>query len=132
MNTKELQIEVIYNPFLELLGINMEKIKQAILYIGPLRAMLYTLVIVIIVLSQFTGDKAVYTGWAIIPTLIIPAIAPIVFFGFLLELLMSSVFMTDTEETRTRTRFKNIIKIDLVLLAGLVLAWSPYFSSLGS
>ncbi|MFV1998520.1 MAG: hypothetical protein ACC641_10980 [Acidiferrobacterales bacterium] len=93
--------------------------------IGPLRFMLQGLAFVFIILSQFVGSRSVYSGWEIIPTLVVPALVPIIFFGMLLELMMSTVFMVDAEDVQKKTRFKTIIKIDIAIIAGLLLFWVP-------
>ncbi len=98
--------------------------------IGPLRFMLQSLASVFIFLSLFVGTKAAYSGWEILPTLIVPALIPIVFFGMLLELLMSTVFMVDAEEAEKKARFRAIIKIDIVIVAGILLFWVPTFMRL--
>jgi hypothetical protein len=65
-----------------------------------------------------------------LPTLIVPAVMPIVFFGMLLELLMSTVFMFDAEDSEQKSRFNTIVKIDVIIVAGLLLFWVPVFTRL--
>lgn len=104
----------------------MNVIKQ----IGPLRAILAAVAISMIVFSFFTGDP-VRQGWAIVPTLVIPAIVPIVFFVLLLDILMSGVFMVD-KTGQERSRFKFIALMDAVFVVLIVTLWLPYFRSLGN
>lgn len=80
--------------------------------------------------SFFTGDP-VYEGWAVIPTLVFPAIVPIIFFVIWLDVLMSSVYMSDTSGDE-RNKFKFIIKMDLLLVLGLVSFWANYFYSIAN
>lgn len=92
--------------------------------------MLQGLAFIFIFLSQLVGTRVAYSGWELIPTLIVPALVPIVFFGMLLELMMSTVFLVDAEEADKKARFKTIIKIDVVIIAGLLLFWVPTFMRL--
>lgn len=108
----------------------MSKLSDTIASIGPLRFMLHVLAFVFIFLSLLVGDKIFYSGWEMLPTLVVPALIPIIFFGMLLELMMSTVFMVDAEEPAKKARFKTIIKIDLLLVAGLLLFWVPTLTRL--
>ncbi|MDH5648693.1 MAG: hypothetical protein OEY67_03475 [Gammaproteobacteria bacterium] len=99
--------------------------------IGVLRAVLAFVAISIVVMSQFTGDRAVYEGWRMVPTLIVPAIVPIVFFVLLLDMLMSGVFMADAEG-EGKKKFKFIIMMDLVFVLGVATLWFPYFYSIAN
>ena len=99
--------------------------------IGVLRFLLVILAATVILASQFTGDEAAYSGWAMIPTLIVPAVAPIVFFVLLLDMMMAAVFMVDKQGDE-RKRFKFIVNLDLLLVVGMLVAWVPYFISIAS
>lgn len=103
----------------------MSTITEVIGRTGPLRFMLQSLAFVFIFLSLFVGSRTVYSGWEIIPTLIVPALLPIIFFSMLLELMMSTVFMVDAEEPGKKERFKTIVKVDIAIVAGLLLFWVP-------
>ena len=98
--------------------------------IGPLRFMLHGLTLIFVFLSLAVGDTVHYSGWRMLPSLIVPALIPIIFFGMLLELMMSTVFMLDAEEMEKRARFRTIVKIDLLLVAGLLLFWIPVLQRL--
>jgi len=87
--------------------------------------MLQGLAIIFIFLSLFVGSKAAYSGWEMIPTLIVPALIPIIFFGMLLELMMSTIFMVDAEEAEKTARFKTIVIVDVIIVAGILLFWVP-------
>ena len=103
----------------------MGNLSKLVSSIGPLRFMLHALTLIFILLSLFVGDTVYYTGWRMLSSLVVPALIPIIFFGMLLELMMSTVFLIDAEEVEKKTRFKTIIKIDLLLVAGLLLFWVP-------
>lgn len=103
----------------------MGMVSKVVGRIGTLRFMLQCLAFIFIFLSQSVGTRMVYTGWELVPTLIVPALIPIIFFGMLLELMMSTVFMLDAEEPDKKARFRTIVKIDVVIIAGLLLFWVP-------
>lgn len=98
--------------------------------VGLLRAILAAVAISVMVFSFFTGDQ-VRHGWAMVPTLIVPAIVPIVFFVLLLDILMSGVFMVDKTGAE-RNRFKFIALMDVVFVVSIVALWFPYFRSIGN
>jgi len=103
----------------------MTTITKIIGRIGPLRFMLQSLSFVFIFLSLSVGSRTVYSGWEIVPTLIVPALIPIIFFSMLLELMMSTVFLVDAEDEEKKSRFSTIVKVDIVIIAGLLLFWVP-------
>lgn len=96
----------------------------------PLRIMLVILALILIIFAQKSETQAVYEGLAIIPTLIFPALVPMLFMGLLLDALMSRVRQVDlTGEERKRYRFIMFLNLGLALL--LLLTWLPFFLSLG-
>lgn len=108
----------------------MSGLSGLIARIGTLRFMLQALAVVFIFLSLSVGDKVYYSGWKIFPSLIVPALIPILFFGMLLELLMSTVFLVDAEEPEKKSRFKMIVKTDVLIIAGILVFWVPVFLKL--
>ena len=87
----------------------MGNLSKLVSSIGPLRFMLHALTLIFILLSLFVGDTVYYTGWRMLSSLVVPALIPIIFFGMLLELMMSTVFLIDAEE------FLHLIKLKLLL-----------------
>jgi hypothetical protein len=108
----------------------MSGVQQLITRVGPLRLMLQVLAVIFVFLALAVGETVHYNGWKMLPTLIVPALIPIIFFGMLLELLMSTVFLIDAEEPEKKSRFKLIVKTDLLIVAGLILFWIPVFAKL--
>lgn len=98
---------------------------------GVLRLMLATLVLVLAGLSLYAPGPIEYEGWKVIPTLIAPVIAPIVFMGVLLDLLMARVWMIEAEPP-VRRRLNLVTILDLVLLAILLFSWWDYFLKLAT
>ena len=97
--------------------------------IGPLRLMLATVALGIIVLAPGGDVQETRTGMALVSTVLVPALSPMVLMVLLLDALMSRVWMSEQEEAQ-RKRFRNIIRLNLGLSALLVVAMSPYFISL--
>lgn len=103
----------------------MSMVTKVVRRIGPLRFMLQFLAFIFIFLSQSVGTRMVYAGWEFMSTVIVPALIPLIFFGMLLELMMSTVFMLDAEEPDKKARYRTIVKIDVMLIVGLLLFWVP-------
>ena len=99
--------------------------------IGILRFTLMSLVVTCIIFSFFSAGQVAYSGWAMVPTLLVPALTPIVFFGLAFDVMMSSILFSDNTEEK-RSRFKFILLIEILLLVSLTIAWLPYFLSVGS
>ena len=99
-------------------------------YVGPLRALLYLLTFILVFFSAAAGGEVVYSGWGVVPTLVVPALVPIVFFVLLLDVMMSAVFMVDRQGA-LRRRYRNLLGLDLGVWLLLTAAWLPFFLSLG-
>lgn len=96
---------------------------------GPMRLVLAGLALTMMSLIPAKGSVAVYHGWALVPTVLIPMMVPILFMVLMLDVLMSSVFMID-KQGAARARYRTILFVELILAAGLVLFWVPYFRAL--
>lgn len=94
--------------------------------IGVLRVLLSLGVLIIMAAAPFADAPIEYSGWAMFPTLIAPALVPILFFVYLLEMTMARVFMSD-KDGEERARYKFILWVDLIMLLGLVIFWLPFF-----
>lgn len=105
--------------------------KKYIQELRLLRIVMICFTLVLAVLSRFAGDEVVYSGWRIIPTLIAPALAPIMFFVIWLDVLMSWVFSIDAGKEE-KSRFGRIVVTDVILVVVLTASWFGYFSRLVS
>lgn len=99
-------------------------------YVGPLRVLLYLLSLVLALAAGAAGGETAYQGWAVIPTLVVPALVPIVFFVLLLDVMMSAVFMVDKQGAERR-RYRHLLGLDLAVWLVLTAAWLPFFLALG-
>ena len=96
---------------------------------GALRTTLIIIVIALIVIAPFTGGSVRVDGWAIIPTLLAPALYVIVVFVLPLEMVMSLIFMSDKHGSERR-RYQRILVIELALFLVLLTAWAPFLVEL--
>jgi len=96
---------------------------------GVLRVVLVGLAILDMLASPRPGTAAVYSGWEVVPTLILPVLAPILLQVLLLDALMGRVMMSSSKGAE-RARYRRIVTVNLVFSAALVLWWAPYFLKL--
>ena len=96
----------------------------------PMRIALAILAISSMLLAPPAGTRIVMHGWQLATTLIIPSVTPLIFFGLLLDALMGRVRLSDSTGAEAK-RYRSIVWTDLMLTAGLVIAWYPLLSSLG-
>lgn len=97
--------------------------------LGFLRLVVLAAVAVAVVLVPEPGTRAIYSGWPMVTTVLIPVLAPLLFMVLLLDALMARLFLTDAEGA-ARRRYRNIILINLLAAAALVLRWLPYYAAL--
>ena len=96
---------------------------------GVLRVVLIALVILDMLASPRPGTAAVYSGWEVVPTLILPVLAPILLQVLLLDALMGRVMMSGARGAE-RARYRRTVTVNLVFSAALALWWAPYFLKL--
>ena len=105
--------------------------KQSLLQeMGVLRVVLVSGAIVDILLAPNPGTPVVYSGWAVLTTLVVPVLAPILLQVLLLDALMGRVLMSSNQGAE-RARYRRIMIVNLVIAAALVAGWGPYFMALG-
>jgi hypothetical protein len=96
---------------------------------GVLRVVLVALVILDMLASPRPGTAVVYSGWELVPTLILPVLAPILLQVLLLDALMGRVMMSSAKGSE-RARYRRILVVNLLFSLALVLWWLPYFLKL--
>jgi hypothetical protein len=94
--------------------------------LGVLRLGMILLALATVVLAPSMGMPMETSGWGLVRTVLAPVLAPIMFMLLLLDALMSRVFMIDQTGV-ARGRLRHIVILDLVLAAGLLAYWLPYF-----
>lgn len=104
-------------------------LKQLLQWLGPLRLLLVLGALAMLALRPVPHTAAVYKGWAIAPTVLVPTLTPMIFMVLLLDAIMGAVLLAS--RPRERRHYRAVIAIDLALAALLVIWWWPYFSVLG-
>ncbi len=105
---------------------NIPAFLALLLKLAPLRLMLLAAGLLIVVLVPEPGTRAVYRGWEIVPTVIVPSLVPLAFMMLLLDAIMNRVQWVSAPPAG-RARYKLGMALDLLLAAALVVAWLPYF-----
>lgn len=104
----------------------LNKIKNLLVQMKPLRVMLVILGLLVAIFAVAAGTKANYEGIQVLQTLILPALTPLVFLVLLLDALMNRVWLIDAKGEDI-SRFRNIMRIDLIVSTLILLRWIPYF-----
>ena len=104
-------------------------IKKFYQTMGVQRSALAFIACVLITLSFFSGGEYTLHGWRVLPTLVAPSLVPILFFLLCLDMMMSLIYSVDTEGA-VKKRYRNIIRIHLVLVILLLSFWTPFFMQL--
>jgi hypothetical protein len=97
---------------------------------GALRGLLAVTACLFILFSVRPGTPAVYDSWQIVPTVLLPVLAPLIFMLLLLDALMGRVMMVDQRGTE-RERLRTVVIVNLVLAFTLLAFWTPYYLALG-
>jgi len=97
--------------------------------LGLMRQVLACMALALIVFVPAPGTPPVYQGLGMIPTVLVPVLAPILIMVLMLEVLMAGVFMVD-KRGAARARYRGILLLNLALAVALVLFWIPYFRAL--
>ena len=85
-------------------------------------------VLALLVLRPAPGTPPVYAGWDMIPTLVFPALVPLLFMVLLLDAIMSAVQLASYPGERRR--YRTVIGVSLGMALLLVLWWWPYFGAI--
>lgn len=93
--------------------------------LGPLRVVLFALVLLLIVIGPFSGTEKGLSGIEVLTGIVAPAVYVIMLFVLPLDMLMSRIFMTD-KEAAEQARLRFIIRLEAALLVLMLLAWLPF------
>lgn len=94
--------------------------------LGALRVMLLAVLALLTVLAPFALETTGYEGWALVSTVIVPALVPIFFFVTLLDVLMSAIYRSSSDGD-LRDKYQLVIKVEVVFLIIMMGAWMPLF-----
>ena len=104
----------------------LSKIAKILNQMKPLRVALAIIAILIAIFATQAGTKADYEGIQVLLTLILPALTPLVFLVLILDALMNRVWLVDATGDDI-SRYRTIMRIDLILAALIFVRWIPYF-----
>ena len=108
-----------------------DSITSRIAAFGWLRLLLFTLVVLIMVSAPEPQTRTAITWPLIVPTVIAPAMAPLVFMVVLLDLMMAKVMSAGEKDSAKKKRARRIMLANLLAAGGIVYAYLPFFMSLG-
>ena len=104
----------------------LKKFKKLLIQMKPLRILLVILGILVAVFAVKAGTNTRYEGIEVLHTLILPALTPLVFLVLLLDALMNRVWRIDATGEDV-SRYTNIMRVDLLIAALILIRWTPYF-----
>ncbi len=102
---------------------------RTLLEIGPLRLLLLGFALVIMILAPDGQVQEVRAGWGLVTTVLVPALAPMVVMGLLLDALMNRVWMAGASEA-ARPRHRRILWLNLLASGAVLIALYPFLRSL--
>lgn len=105
----------------------MSGLRQLLNWLGPLRVMLVLGTLAVMLLRPAPGTPPVYSGWGMLPTLVVPALVPLFFMVLLLDAIMGAVWLASSPGERRR--YRTVIGVSLGMALLLVLWWWPYFGA---
>lgn len=91
--------------------------------------MLVIIVALLIVMGPFSGGDPRITGFALFTSVVAPAFYVIMLFVLPLDITMTRVFMGDAKGDQ-RARYRFIIRLEVVLMVLMLLAWMPFIVKL--
>ncbi|MGU9956395.1 MAG: hypothetical protein ACNYPI_01740 [Arenicellales bacterium WSBS_2016_MAG_OTU3] len=97
--------------------------------VGWLRFGLTLLTLFLILMAPMSLGETMMSGWGMVPTMIAPALAPMLLFVYPLDMTMSAIYRSGADQIQ-QARHSFIIKLDLILMVVLVIVWLPFFRTL--
>lgn len=96
--------------------------------LGVLRLVLIATAILLAIFSTAPGTAAARSGWEMLPSLVLPALTPIVFMVLLFDFMMCRIRMSDEA---VRKKFSTISYIEIATALFMLLMWLPFFLTIG-
>ena len=104
----------------------MQQLKEFMTYIGELRVMLISTAVLCVAFIPFTNDDIRLEGWGLFPDVLAPVVSIMLVFGFILDMLMSRIFQSDSEG-EAKEKFAFIFKLEGLVLLAMIGLWAPFF-----
>lgn len=79
--------------------------------------------------APFADGKTYIHDWRLLPTVIAPSVMMMLVFAIPLDVCMAKIFMSDADDGEV-ARLARAIRVELVVLAALVLSWLPFMLKL--
>ena len=95
-------------------------------YVGPLRGMLYLLILILSFTAIFSMGDTQKSGLMMYPTLIAPATVPMILFVLPLDMTMCAIMMSGRDAS-VRKRYQHMILLDALAFLILLGAWFPFY-----
>jgi hypothetical protein len=115
-------------PF-EIDALRIGRLRDIAAAIGPLRLILLVAAIALVLVVPTPGTKAIYQGWGLARSVLLPVLAPLMLMVLLLDALMARVFASDADGA-ARSRLRAIMWTNLTVAILLLLRWLPYYAAL--
>ncbi len=96
-----------------------------------LRLSLLALAVLAMLLAPEPQARTVIAWPLIVPTLLAPAIAPLVFMVVLLDLMMAKVMSAGEQDAAKRAHARRVMFADTLAAVGIAYAYLPFFMALG-
>jgi len=93
--------------------------------LGPLRGLLVATTLLVTLTAPFADGQVHVHDWRLWPSVIAPTLVMMLAFAIPLDICMAKVFMSDCEPA-TQARLRNAIRIQILALVTLLLAWTPF------
>lgn len=103
--------------------------KSVLIDLRPMRVVLYLVVLISMIFKPEPGAEVIYEGLPMVSTLLIPVLAPILLMLVWLDSLIAKLWSTQTEG-KEQSRYKMILRTDLILSIVFIIVWIPYFAAL--
>ena len=95
--------------------------------LGVLRSLLVIAAVMVIGAAPFADGSVHMHDWRLLPSVIAPTVMMMLVFALPLDITMAAVFMADAE-ARERKRLKFAIRVDVIALLAMCLAWAPFMA----
>ena len=94
-----------------------------------MRALLILAMLIAMIFKPAPGAEAIYEGWPMFSTLLLPVLSPIFLMLIWLDSLIAKLWSTQTEGAEHK-RYKMILRLDLALSIIFIVVWYPYYIAL--
>lgn len=96
--------------------------------LGALRVFIAAIVLACLPMVFFATGEA--RGWGALSFYVAPALVVLLAWILLFDMLMARVLMGEEQHGEKRDRYRTILRVDAILLGGLLVFWGPFYLSL--